>query len=58
MPALMERGAQQALQGSVVLGVRRGTLGHKVTKEKRETRCWWEDLREKRATKENRVIED
>lgn len=56
--AWMGREARRAPRGSVVLGERRETSGCKVTKERRGTLCWWEDLLEKRATKEKQATGD
>lgn len=56
--AWMGREDQRVPLGFVVLGERRETRGCKVTKERRGTLCWWEDLLEKRAIKEKQVTED
>lgn len=57
-PAWMENEGQRVPQGFVVLVERRETPGRKVTKERRGTPCWWEDLPGRRATKERQVTGD
>ncbi|CAG5981503.1 unnamed protein product [Menidia menidia] len=53
--ARMEREDKQVLRGFEVFGERRETAGYQVTRERRGTLCWWEDLLAKKATKEKQV---